>query len=53
MVVLSVFVKQATPFLEEFFIKLDELAYPKAMMSLFIYNAVHFIMDNLYNWRLW
>ncbi|KAF4533523.1 hypothetical protein B566_EDAN001008 [Ephemera danica] len=38
-VVLAIFIEQATPFLEEFLIKIVGLDYPKSSIHLFIHNA--------------
>lgn len=38
----GVFIEQATPFLDEFFFKLSQLAYPKNMIHLLIHNAVEY-----------
>lgn len=41
-VLISIFVHQPTPFLEEFFEKIGQLDYPKSRLSLFVHNSVEY-----------
>ncbi|KAF5273202.1 hypothetical protein FQR65_LT17183 [Abscondita terminalis] len=41
-VVLAIFIETATPFMDEFFIKILDLEYPKERMHLFIHNNVKY-----------
>ena len=36
---IGIFIEQPTPFLEEFFHRIDQLEYPKKKIDLFIHNA--------------
>ena len=40
--VLAIFVEKPTPFLEEFFLRMLELDYPKDKIDLFIHNSEEF-----------
>lgn len=46
-VFMSIFIEQATPFLEEFLQKLNALEYPKERMHLFVHNNVKYHSDVL------
>nr|CAD7453421.1 unnamed protein product [Timema tahoe] len=41
-VLIAVFIEQATPFLEEFLVKLNKLEYPKDKIHFFLHNAVEY-----------
>lgn len=45
-VVVAIFIHEPTPFLEEFFQKIDKLDYPKSRIFLFVHNKVSSILNN-------
>ena len=40
--VLAIFIEKPTPFMEEFWQKIDKLVYDKSSIDLFIHNTVEF-----------
>ncbi|XP_069940624.1 procollagen-lysine,2-oxoglutarate 5-dioxygenase 1-like isoform X2 [Cherax quadricarinatus] len=47
---MGVFVEKATPFLEEFLDKIDNLLYPSSRMDLFVHNAVEYHEEMVSGW---
>ena len=41
-VTLSIYIEKATPFLDEFLVKVEGILYPKKRMHLYLHNSVSF-----------
>ena len=48
-VVLAIFVEHPTPFIEEFFTKLEKLDYPRSKLDLFIHCAHEYHSKHMYD----
>ncbi|XP_071545280.1 procollagen-lysine,2-oxoglutarate 5-dioxygenase 1-like isoform X2 [Panulirus ornatus] len=49
-VTLAIFVEKATPFMEEFLEKIDDMEYPPSRMDLFIHNAAEYHEKMINEW---